>query len=48
MKISKEIIKKLNPSSNTFIVSCPSCEGRVVINLKMNHVYLDGKQERLF
>ena len=48
MKISKEIIKKLNPSSNTLIVSCPSCEGRVVINLKMNHVDLDGKQERLF
>jgi tRNA(Phe) wybutosine-synthesizing methylase Tyw3 len=48
MKIPKEIVKKLNPSSNTFIVSCPSCEGRVVINLKMHHVDLDGKQERLF
>jgi predicted nucleic acid-binding Zn-ribbon protein len=48
MKIPKEIVKKLKPSSNTFIVSCPSCEGRIVINLKMHHVEFDGKQERLF
>jgi hypothetical protein len=40
--------KGMNPSKNIFIVECPSCQGRVVINLKMHHVDLDGKQERLF
>jgi hypothetical protein len=33
---------------NTFIVGCPACKGRVIINLKMHHVPAGkGKQQRL-